>query len=416
MSRRQPHVIARDEITRRSDTAGGGRIVGADGLRAIACLWVFVTHVDYFHGGELLAGWPVAHRLVQRGDHGVAMFFVLSGFLLSQPFWKAHERGDGLPDLRRYVLRRLARIVPAYWLCITILAVLNHAWSGPWNCARLALMYSFTNTLVRATYLPEFDIPLWSISIEMLFYMMLPIFAWELVRLRSRWAARLYAVGTISAIVLMQRVLLNAAPTLERWINDPTLFAADGGSVRNNALKLFAHFLVGVLAADAYLDLRRRNGASHTVPTTSFNSYDGVAVVALTLAVVIQFTPHQWLPVVRFMSYHWPGFPVLIGLLLVVLPFTHWVGPCLDGVFLRWIAAISYGLYIWHVPVMAGVARYWPTPPDTNSVTLGAFALCSFTAACLLASASYYLVEKPILEWVHRRPARRHANHPRNHV
>jgi peptidoglycan/LPS O-acetylase OafA/YrhL len=54
------------------------------------------------------------------GGFGVGMFFVLSGFLLARPFWQALDEGKPLPSLKIYALRRAARILPGFWLALTV--------------------------------------------------------------------------------------------------------------------------------------------------------------------------------------------------------------------------------------------------------------------------------------------------------
>src|SRR6266516_1997197 len=100
--------------------APGRSLPMLDGLRAVAALAVLLTHVA-FQTGEVAraAGGAVLARL----DAGVAVFFVLSGFLLYRPYALARASGTPRPSIRRYVLRRAARILPAYWLALGAVAL-----------------------------------------------------------------------------------------------------------------------------------------------------------------------------------------------------------------------------------------------------------------------------------------------------
>src|SRR5215467_1958004 len=97
------------------------RLPAIDALRAIGASWVVMAHVSFITGFGTLASW---RGLTARGDVGVAIFFVLSGFLLFRPFAYASATGGRRPDVRRYLWRRAVRILPAYWLLTAAVLVL----------------------------------------------------------------------------------------------------------------------------------------------------------------------------------------------------------------------------------------------------------------------------------------------------
>src|SRR4051812_6590794 len=99
--------------------AGGSRLDALDGLRGLAALGVLVLHVWMFSYGD--NGKPPKGLLdLALGELrlGVQLFFVLSGFLLFRPFVAAALGGGPRPSLRRYAVRRAARILPAYWAAV----------------------------------------------------------------------------------------------------------------------------------------------------------------------------------------------------------------------------------------------------------------------------------------------------------
>ena len=375
------------------------RIVGSDGIRAIACLWVFVNHVAFFHATEIEEAYPVLWRFLRFGDYGVGMFFVLSGFLLSLPFLKAHRAQAGMPDLKVYAIRRFARIAPAYWLCAIILGVIYGLYQTKWGLFQIGTLLTFTNSFFRSTYLPYFNIPLWSISVEMIFYAMLPVFAMGMLWMKSRWGVRVYTIAVMALITLAQWVLLRYGADIERWVGDTTLFAADGGSCKNNAVKLFAHFLIGVLAADVFLVLSEKYGSGQSGGRSSSVICDMASTVALLIVFAAALCGSALLPQVGYMSYHWPTFSLLIAIMLATLPFSHVVGPLLDNAFFRWVARLSYGIYLWHVPVMAGQAKLWPVDLGSHLLHTALFGAIAFILTCIVAALSYYLVELPVLRY-----------------
>ena len=91
----------------------GARVRGADGVRAFAALWVVGSHLFQRLRLEPQEPWLQDVQLVMmKGAFGVSAFFVLSGMLLSLPFWRAYLTGRPYPSLRHYARRRFARIAP----------------------------------------------------------------------------------------------------------------------------------------------------------------------------------------------------------------------------------------------------------------------------------------------------------------
>ena len=115
-----------------SHTKHDGRLASLDGLRGLAALTVFV-----FHGWLYTMPQPSASSRSSLGDYaahelrlGLVLFFVLSGFLLSRPWFAAALEGRKAPDLSRYVRSRVARIAPAYYAALIGSIVLLWGLSG----------------------------------------------------------------------------------------------------------------------------------------------------------------------------------------------------------------------------------------------------------------------------------------------
>src|SRR5689334_21552269 len=93
-----------------------------DSLRAIAAIAVLGTHAAIISGADR-PGSTTGHY-AQRLDVGVAIFFVISGFLLYRPFAAARAAGTQPPQTGAHAWRRTLRIVPAYWLALTVSALI----------------------------------------------------------------------------------------------------------------------------------------------------------------------------------------------------------------------------------------------------------------------------------------------------
>ena len=101
-------------------------------MRGAAALGVVLAHAGGVTG--------TVHKgfggsLVSNLDAGVTLFFVLSGFLLYRPYRAAQADDRPGPRLRDYARRRVLRIVPAYWVALTVIAAypgLDEVFSGDW--------------------------------------------------------------------------------------------------------------------------------------------------------------------------------------------------------------------------------------------------------------------------------------------
>ena len=94
------------------------RAAGLDGLRAVAALSVlcFHTWLYGFEDPSAVVRTSLFDKAMFEMRLGLVFFFVLSGYLLYRAFARAALTGDGRVDVRRYARRRVARIVPAYWV------------------------------------------------------------------------------------------------------------------------------------------------------------------------------------------------------------------------------------------------------------------------------------------------------------
>lgn len=141
-----------------------------EGLRGLAAILVVVDHaIDESWG---LGSWT-------EQNHGITIFALLTGFLLSGRFLRARLEGRSLPPVLPFLRARAVRIFPAYWLALGVaaLTVGLHA-MGPGDGIRIATL---TQTFDTDTPF-EGLIPMWSLSLFLSFYLFLPVWAW----LRSR--------------------------------------------------------------------------------------------------------------------------------------------------------------------------------------------------------------------------------------
>ncbi|WP_370619328.1 acyltransferase family protein [Mumia sp. Pv 4-285] len=185
---------------------------GLDTMRAIASIAVVATHVAFW-AGTYSDGIPGA--LLARMDFGVAIFFVLSGFLLSQPYLGAMAGRRDTPRAGRYFWHRALRILPVYW--VTVVAAMTLL---PENESAGPRIWLENLLLVRLYNDPELTpglTQMWSLSTEVAFYVSLPVLMWLLARTvcRARWrpVALLVFLG-VASVASWVWVGLAASPVL----------------------------------------------------------------------------------------------------------------------------------------------------------------------------------------------------------
>ena len=184
------------------------RVPALTGVRALAALLVVATHAAYTTG-KYTHGF--LGSVYSRLEIGVPIFFVLSGFLLFGPWVKAASAGSPPPSLRRYSRHRVRRIMPAY--VVTVLAaylIYHFREGGPnpghdwWGLLRnLTLTQIYTDDYLFS-YLHQGLTQMWSLAVEVAFYIALPLLAYLLlvVLCRRRWRPGLLLAGLAGLALL----------------------------------------------------------------------------------------------------------------------------------------------------------------------------------------------------------------------
>jgi peptidoglycan/LPS O-acetylase OafA/YrhL len=376
---------------------GNPRFPLFDGLRAIAAGAILVTHVaglTTFNTGNALGAYTA------RLNMGVAFFFVISGFLLYRPFLAARFAGRPVPRIRDYARRRVLRILPAYWLALTVLAatvglcgVFSHDW---W------IYYLLLQNNSQATVLCGIGAA-WSLCIEAAFYVALPLWALLMARVQRGRSSRSMVRIEVAALLAVSLVSIAARTLAWRTYGHQT-------DVDISLLGNADWFAYGMGLALASVALAGRERDSRIVRVVSDRPWVPWALAAfLWWLDATQLGMDRALPPVydgtRWLEEHLI-FP-LIGL-LVALPAAF--GDPRRGLprkilghpFLAWFGLVSYGVFLWHQPLMAPVIERGGDAiiPGMPFVSL----LVSMLAVSMaVAAASYYLVERPILRFKDRR-------------
>jgi len=222
------------------------RLKGLDGLRAFAALAVFGVHYNQIVDIDHVIAYFDIGQLLANGEVGVLLFFSLSGFLLSLPFWSHYLSGTKKPNIKRYIMRRLARVMPAYYVCLTLLILFNNHWRLAGSFTDIALHYSYLFNWFEFSIL-SINAPFWTLATEMQFYLILPLF--------MLWLGRGHSLLKMGVLILASYTIHFAVQDNLKQIiawpwNDWQIWLRPHGAVISQSL--FAHlphFLLGTLAA-----------------------------------------------------------------------------------------------------------------------------------------------------------------------
>jgi peptidoglycan/LPS O-acetylase OafA/YrhL len=342
-----------------------------DGLRAVAAIGVLLTHSAISSG--LVTTGATGFRYAQRLEVGVTIFFVISGFVLYRPFLLARV------DTARYAWRRALRIVPAYWIALTVTAiVLGH---GVFD--RPLAFYGFGQIYSQDT-LAGGLIQAWTLDVEVTFYVFLPVWAWVMTRASLRVQA--WALVGLAAASLAWKAAFVWTGSPRQVVDSPWLhslpayldqFALGMGLAIASLKPVRARFpvLLWALAALAFWLVSVRIGIGHAL----FEPY----------------TRRQYMA--KHVLYAVVGVS-LVAAAVLATPGEGVVGRVLGNRVALWLGLISYGIYLWHVTVLQvgeeiGFQRSLHFHPFLVVTAL------ALVLSCAVAAASWYLAERPLLRF-----------------
>lgn len=143
-------------------------------IRFVAVSLVLIVHTaQIFAGNSLINTW---YPVFELGKHGVCLFFVLSGYLLSRSL---AETTCSVENYKKYLIRRLMRIYPAYVLVLAFLVLIQKP-----SIFQIFTHVFLIHTITRETF-GGINYPFWSLSVEFLTYLTIPFFVWISRRYKS---------------------------------------------------------------------------------------------------------------------------------------------------------------------------------------------------------------------------------------
>jgi peptidoglycan/LPS O-acetylase OafA/YrhL len=337
-----------------------------DGLRAIAAILVLVAHIpiQLMHPAVLHLMW-----ILNPWYLGVDIFFVLSGFLITRIL--IADKSAGRP-LSHFLMRRALRIFPIYYLLLFIMLFFRPASEIGW-CAIYLANYQFSLHPVL-TPLGHF----WSLSVEEHFYLLWPWLVYGLSFRKSRAVVLYLLIPVAAAFAIGITLAHNHLP--------PTFITliSHGTQCRMASLGL------GALFAYSEVWLRADKIRLSWIATTFLVGFIVINRIAHA------FFKAEILPDIAHQAVTFFSFALLSGCLVLTAigmkGSKSWLGKCLNNRPFLYIGRISYGLYLYHLPIYFALGLYGDDA-DPSLVRAAMAIVLSFGAAAF----SYAYIETPLL-------------------
>jgi len=387
---------------------GHPRFALFDSLRGVAAVSILTFHVCSLTGA--LDDPLVGDVIAVLGPRALTLFFVISGFLLYRPYVAARATGRPRPSTARYARRRVLRIVPAYWVALTALAVfpgIVGVFSGDWW-----RYYFFLQLYSRDTV--GHGIPVaWSLPVEVTYYISLPLWAAAVGSLSLGSGPRAWLRAELAALALAAAVGMGfQVAGSQQLVSDLVAASLAGQS---------AWLALGMALAVASVAAERSDGDSRVVRLVVERPglcwlFAGACLIGL--AAVLK--PDGLLGIIQALSTEQPLPETLVAIALTFGLMASFVLPAVFGERagglprrvlatrpVAWLGLVSYGIFLWHLPVAELIAL----PEDPQHFSASGLGLASkvdfattpillaltLAASATVAAASYYLIELPFL-------------------
>jgi peptidoglycan/LPS O-acetylase OafA/YrhL len=369
--------------------AGKSSFPHLDGIRGLAALAILGYHGV---GGNYrsVSGW------VQMGTalrSALPFFFFLSAFLLYRPYVVARV-GDGpRPPLRSFWWRRFLRIVPAYWVALTVitLTVGLPGVFGPEGWRYYTFIYVYDHQTVMGGLVPA-----WTLCVDLTFYLALPFFALAMDRLWRRFTFR---TAVNLELVVLGLIWLLSTLYWFRFVSGASV-GVDSLAIREwNLVANLNWFALGMgLAVLSATDGRRRSALTRVL--SKAHAVDVAWIGALLTFLIISRTYFFSSETTRHLLASL--FCILIFAPTALVPRQGGAQRILAHPAVTWLGVASYGIYLYHGPVLNELRSLGVRIGTHGPVTYLSLLAATLPIVIGLSAASYFLLERPIMRWGRR--------------
>jgi peptidoglycan/LPS O-acetylase OafA/YrhL len=356
-----------------------GQVRGFDGLRGVAVLTIFVAHLDVIL--------PLSTLLVIPGATvSLDAFFVLSGFLITALLLKEQAR-RGRVGIVPFYRRRILRLLPALYVVVlanSLFAYASHQWLHTEVPSILSVLFYFSNyrlasasSPLNPTLAPGFQ-HMWSLSFEEQFYFVWPWVTIAFLTIRTRLSTVAAVLLSLIVVIAIHRFILYQ--DTGRWWS--LLYRTD---TRADSI------LWGALLAHIWIRSKE--------PKRGVRLAGWVAAVFLLGCLVFSTEYGPFVFRGGFVAVD-----AACAVLLLAILDGRWGGRHLFELkpFVA-LGIVSYGFYLWHLPVFFAIRYFDPHWNDVIRVVVAVL------VTLLLTMLSWYLLERPLMRWSKRLEEKRNA-------
>lgn len=374
------------------------------GFRALMVLFVLNYHLwqqSWISQSVTLFGKHIGFDFWTRSSYlFVDGMILLSGFLLYLPHARARVEGTPVPSTKRFYFNRLVRILPSYLFAVLgalfLIALPQKLYYTTGAMVKDVLSHlTFTFLFSPSTYVSTpLNVALWTIAVEMQFYLIFPLLARTMKKRPGMTAAGMMLAawiyrGCVAQFAKDTNILINQMPAfldvyaigmlgamgycrMRRWLR----------SARRYEWLLVNVLSIAVFAAGVYALIAILKAQS----TASLNGHEALRLSQMEMRLPLNIT----LGLMMFSAAHWPR-------LLQKL---------LDNRLMRFLSTISMNLYIWHQVLAVQMRLAWF--PDVNLLHTdynlqSAYTLLCISVAVLAAMAVTFGIEQPFSRWANRK-------------
>ena len=390
------------------------RLQGIEGLRAIAAGSIVLVHVWGFSYPDepVLGGGSAIDNALGALSVGVTLFFTLSAFLLYRPFAAAIARGAPPLSTRAYLRNRFLRIAPAYLAillaCAVVLGAVYVRDGATLGVGRLTDPFQLLQaSLLLHNYRPStlgIGIgPAWSLAVELVFYLALPLLVFGAAWIARRTADRRGRVFALLAPPLLLLIVGLSGKLVAGQVFPAPPTAGYGNNLHSVVERSFWAqadlFSFGMVVAVAYVEMidGRLRPPAHW------------RAIAAVLGLLI-FLPCAWTINLGEHSYLMQNTGEALALALIfaaiVLPDgdgrAENLNPAirlLESPALVAVGVASYSVFLWHLPVIDWLAAHDLTLPGWGGLLVNTLIVA--VPVGILSTLTYHYVEKPALRRKH---------------
>jgi peptidoglycan/LPS O-acetylase OafA/YrhL len=357
---------------------------------------IVVYHTFYVSGFTTLHAESIG-AYIDRLNVGVAIFFVLSGFLIFRPFVHSLLHNSSPPKASSYFLKRAARILPGYWCALFILASVDALTIKNFSgfSRNIFLVHAFTIEGLFSGVTQA-----WTLTVEMSFYLLVPLFTY-LVAVRLKRANSPLPVQTIvralACIFIGSYIFRLFIHSTHFWFLS-TAHIMLPAQMDTIALGMFIAVLVE----------SPENAAKFSKIKNFISGHSGAFVLGSVLVWILSANINMSIGLTKT-EFHielFCHFLYGVSAFLLVSPFCIATPSLLSKVLsfriFTWFGTISYGVYLWHMAFLSGNFAERHMPYNENDGQVLTRFLVVVPLSIVLATLSYYFLERPIMRLVGR--------------